>query len=135
MGAYKILIVDDDADFTDATSAVLEAAGFAVSVAHNGDDGLALARVERPDLIILDVMMSYLLEGLTVGEQLAADPSLAKTPVLMVSAIAQTEHLDKFPTDQPLPARFFLTKPIPATQLLETVRWMLTEPQEEKVAR
>ena len=130
MGAYRILVVDDDADFTDATSAVLEAAGYAVTVAHSGEDGLALARAERPDLIILDVMMSYLLEGLNVGAQITADPSLARTPILMVSAIAQTEHLDKFPTDEALPARFFFTKPIPSTKLLETVRWMLAEPRE-----
>ncbi len=127
MSGYKFLIVDDDVDFAEATSAVLEAAGYVVSKAHQGDKGLALARAERPDLIILDLMMSYLLEGLSVGEQIHGDPSLADTPVLMVSAIANTEHLSKFPTDQALPARHFLSKPIPSVDLIKTVRWMLAE--------
>jgi hypothetical protein len=45
----------------------------------------------------------------------------------MLSAIAKSDHLDQFPTDQPLPARYFLTKPVLAGQLLATVSWMLAE--------
>ena len=127
MSATKILVVDDDVDFAEATAAVLESAGYEVSKAHNGEEGLAQARADRPDLIILDVMMSYLLEGLSVGEEIQADPSLAGIPVLMVSAIARTEYLSQFPTDQALPARHFLTKPVASAELLRTVKWLLTE--------
>ncbi len=127
MDARKILIVDDDPDFTFATSAVLRSAGYSVSSATDGEKGLGLARAEKPDLIILDVMMTYLLEGLSVGAQLQADPDLAKIPVLMLSAIARTEHVGSFPTDQSLPAQYFLTKPVPAAKLLETVHWMIGE--------
>ena len=125
MNAKRILIVDDDPDFTFATSAVLGSAGYSVLTAKDGEEGLAIARAERPDLIVLDVMMSYLLEGLTVGQELQADPALATIPILMLSAIARTEHVGAFPTDEPLPAQQFLTKPVPAPKLLETVSWLL----------
>ncbi len=126
----KILIVDDDVDFTDATAAILEAAGFAVTTANDGQTGLELARAIRPDLIVLDIMMSHVLEGLSIGAQVQADELLEHTPILMVSAIARTEHVDQFPTDQPIPGQFFLSKPVSAEKLVETVRWMLGEKKE-----
>jgi two-component system response regulator RpaA len=127
MSQARILLIDDDTDLTDAMSVVLESAGYNVDVANDGQTGTQLARRLRPDLIVLDIMMSYVLEGLDVGAQLQSDPALVRTPILMLSAIAQTSHLDEFPTDQPLPARYFLTKPVLADQLLSTVRWMLDE--------
>ncbi len=125
MANETILIVDDDPDFTTATAATLESAGYAVATSNDGSVGLDLARSLKPDLIILDVMMSYVLEGLSVGAQLQADPELKKIPILMLSAIVRTDQVGSFPTDEPLPAQFFMTKPVPAAKLLETVRWML----------
>lgn len=125
MAKQKILIVDDDPDFTGATAVTLESAGYTVTTINDGEAGLDLARKIRPDLIILDIMMSYVLEGLSVGAKLRADPNLAETPILMLSAIVRTEHVGDFPTDEPLPAQFYMTKPVPAAKLIETVRWML----------
>jgi DNA-binding response OmpR family regulator len=125
MANEKILIVDDDPDFTGATAVTLESAGYTVTTTNDGEAGLDLARKIRPDLIILDIMMSYVLEGLSVGAKLRADPNLAETPILMLSAIVRTEHVGDFPTDEPLPAQFYMTKPVPAAKLIETVRWML----------
>ncbi len=125
MANETILIVDDDPDFTSATAAMLESAGYTVATANDGTSGLDLARSLKPDLIVLDVMMSYVLEGLSVGAQLQADPDLKKTPILMLSAIVRTENVGDFPTDEPLPAQYFMTKPVPAAKLVETVRWML----------
>jgi len=125
MANETILIVDDDPDFTSATAATLESAGYAVATSNDGTVGLDLARSLKPDLIVLDVMMSYVLEGLSVGAQLQADPDLKKIPILMLSAIVRTEHVGDFPTDEPLPAQFYMTKPVPAAKLIETVRWLL----------
>ena len=75
----KILLVDDDPDFVDATSIVLESE-YDVSVAFDGDEGLAKARAEKPDLIILDIIMPDM-DGFTVCEQLKSDPNLADVPV------------------------------------------------------
>ena len=52
----KILVIDDDHDFVDATCLVLESESYAVAVAYDGDEGLAKARAEKPDLIILDII-------------------------------------------------------------------------------
>lgn len=73
MANETILIVDDDPDFTTATAATVESAGYAVATSNDGSVGLDLARSLKPDLIVLDVMMSYVLEGLSVGAQLNAE--------------------------------------------------------------
>ncbi len=130
MGAQRILLVDDDPDFSFATSAILQSAGYSVLTAEDGARGIELARAAKPDLIILDIMMSYVLEGMSVGAQLKADPELADTPILMLSAVVKTEDVGALPTDQPVPGQFYLTKPVPAAKLLETVSWMLGQRQE-----
>ena len=60
----KILIIDDDDDFRAATSAILEAAGHGVLIANDGKAGLEMVKAEDPELIILDIMMDSIYEGL-----------------------------------------------------------------------
>lgn len=122
----KILIVDDDVDFQETVRLTLESEGFDVVSASDGKQGLEVARREKPDLIILDVMMSWVLDGLGMGAQLEQDPELKKIPVIMVSAIASTEHAGEFPTDQPLPADEFISKPVKGADLLARVKKRLS---------
>ena len=68
----KILLVDDDADFVESTKMVLESKPYEVIVAVNGDEGLRKAREEKPDLILLDVIMPVA-EGFTAAEQIEKD--------------------------------------------------------------
>ena len=75
----KILIVDDDPDFVDITSSVLKAKGHHIITAANGQQGLAVMRKEKPELVLLDVMMSYVLDGLDVTEQMSQDPDLKRS--------------------------------------------------------
>ena len=65
-----ILLVDDDADFVAINRLVLERAGYRVSVAFGGKEGLDAARAEHPDLVVLDVMMQEAMEGFEVARQL-----------------------------------------------------------------
>ncbi|MBM3183558.1 MAG: response regulator, partial [Chloroflexi bacterium] len=78
----KVLLVDDDKDFVEATKMVLESKPYEVLVAYNGDEGLEKARKEKPDLIILDIIMPVK-DGFTAAEQLKNDPELKKIPVIM----------------------------------------------------
>ena len=64
MKTHKILIVDDDADMILATRVVLESAGYSVAEAANGELGLAAMRADKPDLVLMDVMMSSPLDGI-----------------------------------------------------------------------
>ena len=86
-GQTRILMVDDDKVLVAATKTVLESQGYAVSAAYDGDEGLDKARAEKPDLIILDVIMPTM-DGFAVCEQLKSDPGTEMIPVLMMTSFA-----------------------------------------------
>jgi len=69
----KILLIDDDIDFVESTKIILESKPYEVMVAYEGDEGLRKAREEKPDLILLDVIMPVK-DGFTVAEQFKKDP-------------------------------------------------------------
>ena len=83
----KVLLIDDDADFVEATKTVLETAPYEVIVAFEGEAGLKKAKEETPDLILLDVIMPVK-DGFTAAEQLKNDPQLSKIPVLMLTSFS-----------------------------------------------
>ena len=121
----KILVVDDDPDFVEATRIVLEQAGYAVVSAASGDESLQVVRKEKPDLIILDVIMSSILDGLNVSQQLQADPDHKDIPIIMVTSIANTDYAELFPTDEYVHIDAFMTKPVQPDQLLGQVGRLL----------
>jgi len=121
----KILIVDDDPDFVEATRIVLESDGYEVISASDGNEGLKRAREEQPDLIILDVIMSSILDGLNVTQEMRDDPTLKRIPILMVTSIANTDYAALFPTDEFVHIAGFLTKPVAPDTLLEHVGRLL----------
>jgi len=84
----KILLVDDDPEFTQLIEFNLESQGCEVLVAHNGMEGLRSARMDSPDLILLDLMLPDL-DGLVVCEILQAQPSTRDIPVFILSALDQ----------------------------------------------
>ncbi|NLE76085.1 MAG: hypothetical protein GX605_04965 [Chloroflexi bacterium] len=71
-----------------------------------------MACAERPDLILLDVMMNHVLEGVEVSQCLQADPDLRGIPVLMVSSITDTPGLELFPLEAPLHIDGWISKPV-----------------------
>ena len=85
--AKKILLIDDDVDFVAANTLLLEAKGYTVVSAHDGDSGVAKAKEEIPDLILLDVMMTHDTEGFDVSRRLKDIPELEKTVVIMLTGI------------------------------------------------
>lgn len=121
-----VLIVDDDPDFVEMTRAVLEGAGYGVVSAASGNEALACMRRQHPSLVILDVMMEGLLDGLDASHAMRLDQNLQRIPIIMVSSIASSEYAGMFPTDEYLPVDTFLSKPVNPARLLEEVR-RLTE--------
>ncbi len=120
-----ILVVDDDADFREITRAVLQQAGYQVETAANGDQALAAMRGRPPDLVVLDVMMSSVLDGLDLSDRMQADAQLKKIPVIMVSAIATSDYAGMFPTDAYVAIDAWISKPIAPQALLEKVGELL----------
>ena len=124
-GPPLILIVDDDPDFVEAGRFVLEAAGYQITSAANGDEALRVMRRERPDLVILDVMMSGVLDGLNASVQIKAERGLKRTPILMISSITTSDYAAMFPTDEYVPVDAFLSKPVGPDKLRDEVERLL----------
>lgn len=83
----KILVVDDDPDFVRLTRRILQSKGYEVVTAASGQQALAMMREEKLDLVLLDIMMSYILEGLDMSREMAQDPMLKDVPVIVVTSL------------------------------------------------
>lgn len=121
MPKAKILIVDDDPDFVEYTRTVLEARDYRVVSAGNSDQGMRMLTREKPDLVVLDVIMSSILDGLNMSQRMADDPDFKHVPIVMVTSIANTDYLALFPTDESIHIDAFLTKPITPAELLRQI--------------
>lgn len=117
-----ILVVDDDPDFCEITRTVLEREGYDVLTAANGEQALSSMRSNLPDLVILDVMMSSVLDGLDLSDRMMADSRLKKIPIVMVSSIASSEYAGMFPTDAYVGIDAWISKPVAPQALLAKVK-------------
>jgi len=122
----RILLIDDDVDFVEATKTILETKSYQVSVAYNGDEGLKKAREEKPDLILLDVIMPVK-DGFSVAEHLKKDTQLSKIPIIMLTAFAQKVSETSLSVSQALTleAEDYLDKPVSPEELLKRVEKLL----------
>ena len=118
----RILLVDDDADFVMSTKTVLESKPYKVVVAVNGSEGLRKAREQKPDLILLDVIMPVE-DGFTAAEQLNKDSKLAKIPVLMLTSYSTKGSGTGIPRSRgyTLEAEDYIDKPVSPKDLLAIV--------------
>lgn len=87
METKKILIVDDDVDVITVIETILKKDGYEVISANDKKEGLAKIKSEKPDLAILDVMMTTHYEGFELAQEILADENLAKIPVLIQTSI------------------------------------------------
>jgi DNA-binding response OmpR family regulator len=119
----KILIVDDDADLTEALAFFLEQHGYGVLRAHDGRAGLQVARLELPDLIIMDIMMNERTEGLFTIQELRRTPELKNVPVFVLSALYEKVPDFRIAPDAGWMAHDeFFSKPANLPRLLEKIR-------------
>ena len=121
-----ILIIDDDPDFVNATRIVLEKEGYKVERAAGGKEGFQVARKSSPDLVILDVMMDSVLDGVSVSLKMNEDDATRDIPIVMVTSIANTDYADLFPTDEYIHIDAFLSKPIDPEKLINKIRRILS---------
>jgi two-component system alkaline phosphatase synthesis response regulator PhoP len=117
----KVLVVDDDPDFCEITRLILSSRGYEVETASNGDMALRLMREDRPALVVLDVMMAGVLDGVSVAHAMADEPELSNVPIVMVSSIASSQSADMFPTDAYIPIDAWISKPVQPDELIATV--------------
>jgi len=120
-----ILVVDDDPDFVEITRMILTKEGYNVTSAANGEQAIRAMKAERPDLVLLDVMMASPLDGVQVSHKMAADPALKTIPVVMISSIDSSKHAALLPDDMHIPIDVWISKPVDPDHLLKTIRRFL----------
>lgn len=129
----RILCVDDDLDVIESYQVILKEAGYEVAVAFDGAAGLEEARRQKPDLIILDVMMKDTTEGFHIAYEVRRDATLRDVPILMLTAISSELHMT-FGAEEAgafLPVDAFLDKPVRPDTFLATVSRLLSLPKEQ----
>jgi len=124
-GQKYVLVIDDDPDFLDYVSIVLSANGYRVRTARSAGEGLEMMRQDPPDLVMLDVMISYALDGWKVSQQMQSDSRLRDIPVLMVSAIVSREDDDLLARGKTARFDAFMSKPLEPSALLSCVAGLI----------
>lgn len=120
----RVLAVDDDPTILRLLQVNLEMEGHEVLTAENGQSALAAIRADRPEVVLLDVMMPEM-DGFQVCEAVRADPDIADTPIVFVSARAQQSDLDRGYASG---ADGYITKPFDPLELIETIERLAAGP-------
>jgi CheY-like chemotaxis protein len=128
----RILVVDDDVDFQIIMRRILEAEGYEVAIAEDGEEALEMARQgEPPDAVLLDVMMRTTLEGVDVARSIKGEAALENVPIVMVSSIATSPQAAEFPDQEQIPIDGWFTKPVQPSVLLKTLERLLSQRSDE----
>lgn len=117
-GPVRVAIVDDDPGIVKVISVILKTNGFEVVDALSGAGALALIKAERPDVVLLDIMMPDV-DGFEVCRQLKEDPETSGIPVVFVSAKTGTDHVDK---GLELGAAGYIIKPFAPAVMIAKIR-------------
>ncbi len=130
MEKKRILIVDDDPEILEALSVILEESDYLVDTASNTGTALEKFQENRPDLLVLDIMMATMDEGFHFAREIKKDEGLSGVPILIVSASppfeqgygrSREEDMDWIAAD------IFMDKPVSPEDLLHNVRLLLKE--------
>lgn len=128
MASSSILIIDDDQDLTSALQTVLESSRYSVRVAADPNEGMEKLNAEKPDLIILDVMMRTWQDGFDMARDLKKDDQFKAIPILMLTGVEDKTGLDfksEAGNEEWLPVETFLDKPVDPATLLAEVKKLL----------
>jgi Lrp/AsnC family transcriptional regulator for asnA, asnC and gidA len=124
----RILVVDDDPDFVEIVRQVLQGEHMDVVSAGTAEDALARARAMVPDLIIMDVMMRGILDGVEATRNLKTEKGLADVPILMITSMPRSQYAEFFPIGEELPIDQLITKPVSPAALASEVKRLLKRP-------
>lgn len=128
MSKHKIMIVDDDPSFLEITAAILRRFGYDVITANNTAGVLETMESEKPDLLILDIMMTTMDEGLEFAVQLRQKKGLERFPIIIVSAQPDTEKGYARSVDEDMDwiaADIFMEKPVDPQALNHNIQLLL----------
>lgn len=128
MAQDRILIIDDDPSFLEITGAILKRFGYDVLTADNVTDGQRFIETEHPDLLILDIMMATMDEGLRFAVKLRQNEKLRRLPIIIISAQPNTEKGYSRDLDEDMDwiaADMFMEKPVDPQALRHNIQLLL----------
>ena len=130
MAKTKILIIDDDQDIRDSVQAILESRQYEVVTAAAREEGMDKIESEKPDLIILDVMMMTSWQGFEIAKELKKNPKYKEIPILMMTGVKEQIGMDFKSNAGDLtwcPVEGFLDKPVEPEILIAEIEKLLSE--------
>lgn len=125
----KIMVVDDEPDIIYLVTKILSGEGYTVVGMSSGEEALENIKKEKPDLILLDVMMPSL-DGWETCKRIKEDKDTKDTPVVMLTV--KSEDADKIQSFDYAIADWHIAKPIDKTKFVRTIKWLLTNPMKRK---
>ena len=125
-----ILVVDDDPDFRDSVRIILENNGYAVRTATNGREALTKLQAQKPDLMILDIMMATDTEGFDLAFELRHKPGFEDMPIVLLTSFLEkvrAEGPDEYQhvMGEQWPAKWLFEKPVDSKKLLAKIESIL----------
>jgi DNA-binding response OmpR family regulator len=131
-GRAKVLVIDDEPDLVEMLQMALERQ-FEVIVAFDGKEGIAKAKTEKPDAIVLDIMMPEM-DGFAACRELKGDPQTASTPVIILTGVADHFGRTRYTklSGMEIEAEDFISKPVDPNELLRRVVALLEKEKPRK---
>lgn len=121
--AYKVLIVDDEKEVAEVLFYLMQSNGFVPFKVHNGKEALLFLEKDRPDLILLDIMMPDM-DGYEVVKRIKSNPEQKTIPVIMLTCLSDGQDFEKAIA---LGADWYTTKPFDFKKLLANVNYLLNK--------
>lgn len=124
----KILVVDDDIDFLNVTKMILENQNYEVILASNKVEGMKKAKSEKPQLAILDVMMTTEQEGFEMARELRQDPEFVTLPIILLTSVDSVTGMnfkDAAGDSEWMPVDAFIEKPVDSQKLIAEISRLL----------
>jgi CheY-like chemotaxis protein len=128
MENVKIMVIDDDPCIRDSLQTILESRQYKVVTAANKTEGMDKIKAEKPDLLILDIMMSSWLDGLDMSKKLKKDPKFSDIPIMMLTGVRRKTGFDLRPRNGGpdwCSVDAYLDKPVAPEVLLAEVEKLL----------
>lgn len=124
--AKKILVIDDDVQYVDTIKTLLEGSGYEVNVSYKGKDGFEIAKKDKPDLVLLDVMFAGPQgpDGFELSRSFHDTPETKDIPVIIVTGITKFFNLGFTyqPDDQWAPVKAIIEKPVTPEKILQEIK-------------
>lgn len=124
----KVLLVDDDPAMIEVSRIILEKEGYEVISANDKDNGLRMVEEERPDIMVLDVMMKELDDGIVMVRELRARG--VQTPIIMLTGLGKATCMKFVDTDGQLQVNEYFEKPVEPQKLIDAIKKLTTKREE-----